>query len=146
MTPAELPRWLEIPISVLLIFGGFTALLGALGLVRFRSFFTRLHAPTKTSTLGIGGVLLGSMVYLSWISELAVIHQVLIAVFVFMTAPISAHQMAKAMLDANPEMRPPLPDSGLADSPRIGNTEAPASHTGQDHDQIGPASQRPAHD
>jgi multicomponent K+:H+ antiporter subunit G len=146
MTPAELPRWLEIPISVLLIFGGFTALLGALGLVRFRSFFTRLHAPTKTSTLGIGGVLLGSMVYLSWISELAVIHQVLIAVFVFMTAPISAHQMAKAMLDANPEMRPPLPDSGLADSPRIGNTQAQASHTGQDHDQIGPASQRPAHD
>jgi multicomponent K+:H+ antiporter subunit G len=119
MTAAELPRWLEVLISALLIFGGFTALLGALGLVRFRSFFTRLHAPTKTSTLGIGGVLLGSMVYLSWISELAVIHQLLIAVFVFMTAPISAHQMAKAMLDANPEMRPPLPDSSDAESLRI---------------------------
>jgi multicomponent K+:H+ antiporter subunit G len=119
MTAAELPHWLEVLIGALLILGGVTALLGALGLVRFRSFFTRLHAPTKTSTLGIGGVLLGSMVYLSWISELAVIHQVLIAVFVFMTAPISAHQMAKAMLDANPEMRPPLPESSGAESPRI---------------------------
>ena len=140
MTAAELPRWLEILISALLIFGGVTALLGALGLVRFRTFFTRLHAPTKTSTLGVGGVLLGSMVYLSWISELAVIHQALIAVFVFMTAPISAHQMAKAMLDANPEMRPPLPDAG--------NTEAPPQQIGQGQaqDQSGPPPQRPAHD
>ncbi len=146
MVAAELPRGIEILISALLIFGGLTAVLGALGLVRFKTFFARLHAPTKTSTLGIGGVLLGSMVYLSWISELAVIHQVLIAVFVFMTAPISAHQMAKAMLDANPEMRPPLPDSGQADSSRIGNSDLPAPHTGQDHDQIRPAPQRPAHD
>ncbi len=146
MVAAELPRGIEILVSVLLIFGGFTALLGALGLVRFRTFFTRLHAPTKTSTLGVGGVLLGSMVYLNWISEMAVIHQVLIAVFVFMTAPISAHQMAKAMLDANPEMRPPLPESGHDDSSRISLTEAPAEHTRQDPDQIGPARQRPAHD
>jgi hypothetical protein len=77
---------------------------------------------------------------------MAVIHQILIAVFVFMTAPISAHQMAKAMLDANPEMRPPLPESGQVDSPRIGNAQTPAPHTGQDHDQIGPAPQQPAHD
>ena len=109
MTAAELPLWLEFLISGLLLLGGFTAVLGALGLVRFRTFFTRLHAPTKASTLGIGGVLLGSIVYLNWISDLAVIHQVLIAMFVFLTAPISAHQMAKAMLDANPDMRPPLP-------------------------------------
>ena len=146
MTAAELPRWIEFLISALLIFGGFTAVLGALGLVRFKTFFARLHAPTKTSTLGIGGVLLGSMVYLSWLSEMAVINQILIAVFVFMTAPISAHQMAKAMLDANPEMRPPLPESGHGDSSRISLTEAPAQHTGQDHDQIGPARQRPGHD
>ncbi len=129
MTAAELPRWIEILISGLLIFGGLTAVLGALGLVRFRTFFTRLHAPTKTSTLGVGGVLLGSMVYLNWISEMAVIHQALIAVFVFMTAPISAHQMAKAMLDANPEMRPPLPESSHVDSPRIGNDQSDGEAT-----------------
>jgi multicomponent K+:H+ antiporter subunit G len=136
MTVAELPRWIEVLISALLIFGGLTAVLGALGLVRFRTFFTRLHAPTKTSTLGVGGVLLGSMIYLSWISEMAVIHQALIAVFVFMTAPISAHQMAKAMLDANPEMRPPLPESGHVESPRTGNDPA--------GDQATSAPERPA--
>ena len=138
MTAAELPRWLEILISGMLLLGGFTAVLGALGLVRFRTFFTRLHAPTKTSTLGIGGVLLGSIVYLSWISDLAVIHQVLIAMFVFMTAPISAHQMAKAMLDANPEMSPPLP----------GNTEAqaPRHEEGEAGDQAGAGSNRRSQD
>ena len=138
MTAAELPRWLEILISGMLLLGGFTAVLGALGLVRFRTFFTRLHAPTKTSTLGIGGVLLGSIVYLSWISDLAVIHQVLIAMVVFMTAPISAHQMAKAMLDANPEMRPPLP----------GTTEAQASRheEGEAGDQAGAGSNRRSQD
>ena len=118
MTATELPRWLELLISGMLLLGGLTAVLGALGLVRFKTFFTRLHAPTKASTLGIGGVLLGSIIYLSWISELAVIHQVLIAMFVFLTAPISAHQMAKAMLDANPDMRPPLPGTTEADPPR----------------------------
>jgi multicomponent K+:H+ antiporter subunit G len=117
MTATELPRWLELLISGLLLLGGLTAVLGALGLVRFKTFFTRLHAPTKASTLGIGGVLLGSIIYLSWISELAVIHQVLIAMFVFLTAPISAHQMAKAMLDANPDMRPPLPGLTETDPP-----------------------------
>ncbi len=138
MTAAELPRWLEILISGMLLLGGFTAVLGALGLVRFRTFFTRLHAPTKTSTLGIGGVLLGSIVYLSWISNLAVIHQVLIAMFVFMTAPISAHQMAKAMLDANPEMRPPLPGTTEAQAPRHEEAEA--------GDQAGAGSNRRSQD
>lgn len=138
MTAAELPRWLEILISGMLLLGGFTAVLGALGLVRFRTFFTRLHAPTKTSTLGIGGVLLGSIVYLSWISNLAVIHQVLIAMFVFMTAPISAHQMAKAMLDANPEMRPPLPGTTEAQAPRYEEGEA--------GDQAGAGSNRRSQD
>jgi multicomponent K+:H+ antiporter subunit G len=138
MTAAELPRWLEILISGMLLLGGFTAVLGALGLVRFRTFFTRLHAPTKTSTLGIGGVLLGSIVYLSWISNLAVIHQVLIAMFVFMTAPISAHQMAKAMLDANPEMRPPLPGTTEAQAPRHEEGEA--------GDQAGSGSNRRSQD
>jgi multicomponent K+:H+ antiporter subunit G len=138
MTVAELPHWLEILISGLLLLGGFTAVLGALGLVRFRTFFTRLHAPTKASTLGIGGVLIGSIVYLSWISDLAVIHQVLIAMFVFLTAPISAHQMAKAMLDANPDMRPPLPGTPEADSPQPEDAQA----GDQAGDQAGAGSDR----
>jgi multicomponent K+:H+ antiporter subunit G len=136
MTAAELPLWLEFLISALLLLGGFTAVLGALGLVRFRTFFTRLHAPTKASTLGIGGVLLGSIVYLNWISDLAVIHQVLIAMFVFLTAPISAHQMAKAMLDANPEMRPPLP--GTTDAQALWHEETQAGAQSGAQSDAGP--------
>ena len=52
---------LEALIALLLVVGGSFALVGAIGLVRFRDFFMRLHAPTKASTLGVGGVLVASM-------------------------------------------------------------------------------------
>ena len=48
----------EVAVSGLLVVGGIFCLVGAVGLVRFSDFYTRLHAPTKASTLGVGGVLL----------------------------------------------------------------------------------------
>lgn len=59
---SNLPLWLEILLSVLLLIGsGLFALVGALGLLRFPDFYMRLHAPTKATTLGVGGLLLASM-------------------------------------------------------------------------------------
>ena len=53
---------LEIITSVFLLIGAFFTLVGSIGLIRLPDFFMRLHAPTKASTLGVGGVLLASMV------------------------------------------------------------------------------------
>jgi multicomponent K+:H+ antiporter subunit G len=73
------------------------ALVGAVGMLRFPDFFMRLHAPTKATTLGVGGVLLASMV-LSWARGSFGVHELLITIFLFVTAPISASLLAKAAL------------------------------------------------
>jgi multicomponent K+:H+ antiporter subunit G len=85
MASADMPFWIELAISLLLIAGGAFALVGAIGLVRLRDFYMRLHAPTKASTLGVGGALLASMVLFGWLGERLVVHELLITLFVFMT-------------------------------------------------------------
>lgn len=92
-----LPLWLEIVASLLLLAGGIFALIGTLGLIRFDSLIMRLHGPTKVSTLGIGLLLLASMLIAAAGSGRIAVHELLITLFVFMTAPISAHLIARAM-------------------------------------------------
>lgn len=80
--------------ALLLIGAGFT-LVGSLGLVRLPDFYARLHGPTKASTLGGGSTLLASVVYFSATAGWS-LHELLVVVFLFITAPVSAHLMAKA--------------------------------------------------
>ena len=54
----------ELLISILLLSGGVFVLVGSIGLLRLQDFYARLHAPTKATTLGLGGILIGSMVYM----------------------------------------------------------------------------------
>lgn len=89
--------WIEWIVAALLVVGGAFALIGAIGLARFPDFFMRLHAPTKATTLGVGGMLLASMVY-GWSLGLPGLHEVLITLFLFITAPVSANLMALAAL------------------------------------------------
>lgn len=97
MNPTNIHPLLEAAVSLLLVVGGSFALIGAIGLVRFRDFFMRLHAPTKASTLGVGGVLLASMLW-HWGQGEWSLQELLIALFVFITAPVSANLLAQAAL------------------------------------------------
>ncbi len=101
----------EIVISVLLVAAGIFGLVGSFGLIKLPDTMTRLHAPTKASTLGVGGVLLASMLYF-WIfrGELSW-HELLITMFIFLTAPITANFIAKAHMHrfANED---DMPDTG----------------------------------
>ena len=101
--------FLQIALSALLAFGCFFILVGALGLVRFSDFFKRLHAPTKASTLGVGCVLVCSVAYHIFLGQDPQPRELLITVFLFITAPISAHLMAKAALSLMMESRPEPP-------------------------------------
>lgn len=83
--------------ATLLLIGAAFLLVGALGLVRFKDFFMRLHAPTKASTLGLGGILLASLL-IHWSQGTVSVHELLITLFVFCTAPVSANLLAKAAL------------------------------------------------
>ncbi|MQP74397.1 Na+/H+ antiporter subunit G [Stenotrophomonas sp. MYb238] len=104
----------QILLSALLLFGCFFILVGALGLVRLSDFFKRLHAPTKASTLGVGCVLVCSVAYHIFLGEDPQPRELLITVFLFITAPISAHMMAKAALSLMMESRPQVPGDDSA--------------------------------
>jgi multicomponent K+:H+ antiporter subunit G len=93
----ELHWAIQALIAALLVAAGVFALVGAVGMLRFPDFFMRLHAPTKATTLGVGGVLLASMV-LSWARGSFGVHELLITIFLFVTAPISASLLAKAAI------------------------------------------------
>lgn len=99
---------LEVITSVLLMIGAFFILVGSIGLVRLPEFFMRLHAPTKASTLGVGGVLLASMVYA--FNESVLIHELIITLFVFVTAPVSAHLLSQAALRLKLKSKARLPE------------------------------------
>lgn len=102
--------FLEILVCALLLLGGAFALVGSWGLAKLGDFFKRLHGPTKASTLGVGGVLLASMLWQAMQGQPS-LRELLITLFLFMTAPVSAHLLAKAALSLDPSQRPPLPPS-----------------------------------
>jgi multicomponent K+:H+ antiporter subunit G len=87
----------EIIVSIMLLVGAFFTLVGAIGMVRFRDFFQRLHAPTKATTLGVGGILIASMIHGVAHGRYG-IHELLITMFLFITAPVSANLLSKAAL------------------------------------------------
>lgn len=86
----------EAIVSALLLIGSLFTLIGAIGLARLPDFFMRLHGPTKSTTLGVGGIVLASVIYFSVHNNFASLHELLIPAFLFLTAPISAHMLAKA--------------------------------------------------
>ncbi len=89
---------LEILISLFLVIGAVFALIGSIGLARLPDLFMRLHGPTKATTLGVGGILIASVLHFSHRGEGLSLHELLITVFLFITAPISAYLIARAML------------------------------------------------
>ena len=96
MTP-DLPFLVELLVSIALVVGALFVFVGSLGLARLGDFYSRLHGPSKATTLGLGATLLGSIVYFSGRGA-ASLHEVLITFFLFITTPVSAHLMAKAAL------------------------------------------------
>lgn len=100
---------IEILLSVLVVAGAIFTFIGSLGLVRFKDFYTRLHAPTKATTLGVGCLLIASSLFFSLTTEHIGLHEVLVTLFLFITAPISAHLLAKAALHQRLPSVTPLP-------------------------------------
>lgn len=93
-----MPLWLDAIIATLILAGALVAALGSLGLARMPDFYMRLHGPTKASTLGVGATLLGSMLWFSTVKGGISVQEILITVFLFATAPVSAHMMGRAAL------------------------------------------------
>lgn len=109
---------LDFLLSILILIGAGFTLIGSLGLVRLRDFYSRLHAPTKASTLGVGSLLIASALFFSFKDEGLSVHEVLVTLFLFITAPVGAHLMAKAALHLRLESKAALPDEDLLNGDR----------------------------
>ena len=105
----ELPAVLDALLALLVVLGAAFALIGSWGLARLSDFLKRLHGPTKATTLGVGRVLLASAIWFSFAREAVSLHELLITLFLFMTAPISAHLLIKAAIKLDPSIGPPAP-------------------------------------
>jgi len=122
MTPAALSVPMAILISAALVGGALFALAGAVGAVRLRTFYQRVHAPTLGSSMGMFLILASSILYFSAVRRAPVFHEILIAVFLTLTTPISLMLIVRAALARDrmegSEDVPPLspePGDGMSD-------------------------------
>ena len=94
----ELSMWVEIPVAILLVLGGLFALVGAIGLVRLKDYFQRMHPPALASTLGAWSVALASIIYFSALKSGPVLHAWLIPILLAITVPVTTLLLARAAL------------------------------------------------
>ncbi|MEW7848435.1 monovalent cation/H(+) antiporter subunit G [Massilia aurea] len=92
----HLSDWAALVVSLLLILGASVVLIGALGLVRLRTFYQRIHGPAITITIGTGSLLLASMLYFTTAQSRPVVHEVIITLFVLLTAPVVSMMIMRA--------------------------------------------------
>lgn len=112
----------DIVTALLLVIGAAFMLLAGLGVVRMPDLFMRTQAATKAATLGAGCMLMAVAVHFG---ELTVVTRaVLIAAFILLTAPVSAHMIARAAHSVDT----PLWEGTIADELR-GEHRSPAERT-----------------
>jgi multicomponent K+:H+ antiporter subunit G len=103
----------EAVVSGAVVIGGLFTLLGAIGLARLPDFYSRLHAPTKASTLGVGGMLVAAMIH-GFATGDPSLREFLITLFIFVAAPVSAALLAAAALHLKVHSIAKLPEERRA--------------------------------
>lgn len=94
----SMPIWVEALTAFLLIASSLFALTGALGLLRLKDFFQRMHPPALASTLGAWCVALASILYFSELKSGLVIHAWLIPILLAITVPVTTLLLARTAL------------------------------------------------
>ena len=87
---------IEWVVILLVVFGTVINLVSSLGVIRMRDVYTRAHATTKSATLGILSILLGAFIHFMYSYQIFSVRMLLGIVFVFLTAPISAHLIIRS--------------------------------------------------
>ena len=99
----------EFIIALHIVVGAIFVLVGSFGLIKLPDVMSRLHGPSKATTLGVGGCLIASILYFTVSEGRLSVQEVLITFFLFMTAPVTANFLAKAHLHTRPEQDAALP-------------------------------------
>ena len=105
----DLPAWAAYLTALFVLAGAGLTLIGSLGLLRLGTFYQRVHAPTLGTTLGAGGMLIGSMICFSVLETRPVLHEILIAVFVTVTTPVTLILLVRATLHRGDAQKPSSP-------------------------------------
>lgn len=100
---------IEAAVAVFILVGALFLFVGSLGLAKLPDTLRRLHAPTKATTLGIGSLLIASMLFFVLLRDATGIHELLITLFLFLTAPVTAKMIAKAHVFRSREAGQALP-------------------------------------
>ena len=108
---SPLPAWIELAIALLVFAGAAVTLVGTVGLVRWASFYQRIHAPTLGSSLGAALILVASLLHSSLALGQPVLHEILVLVFILVTTPVTLALLARAALyrdrsEGNPDVPP----------------------------------------
>jgi len=98
MNVAEVPIWVQWVVGLFLVIGSTFALIGAIGLLRLSSFYQRVHAPTLGNTLGVWLTVGASMLFFSFLQHRAVLHEILLGVFIYLTAPATSILIVRAAI------------------------------------------------
>lgn len=93
-----LPAWVEAVVGLLLLASGLLSLSGAIGLLRLKDFFQRMHPPALAYTLGAWCVTLASIIYFSAVESRLALHTWLIIILLCVTVPITTSLLARAAL------------------------------------------------
>jgi multicomponent K+:H+ antiporter subunit G len=99
MEAPDLPGWAALLTALFVLAGAGLTLIGSIGLLRLRNFYQRVHAPTLGTTLGTGAILIGSMICFSVLETRPILHEILIALFVTVTTPVTFIFLVKAARD-----------------------------------------------
>lgn len=94
----DLPIWAAVPVAAFLVIGAALALIGSLGLLRLRSFYDRIHAPTLGTSWGAMATILASIIYFSFQGERVILHEILIGFFIMCTTPVTLMLLGRAAL------------------------------------------------
>ncbi len=93
-----LSLWIEIPVALLLVLASLFTLCGAIGLLRMKDFFQRMHPPALASTIGAWCVALASILYFSGLKSEPVMHAWLIPILLSITVPVTTLLLARTGL------------------------------------------------
>lgn len=84
----------DVIAAALLLLGTLLTLIAGVGVLRFPDAFTRMHAATKSTSLGLALVLLGAAIRIETAGN--TVKLLLVVAFQFLTAPIAAHMVGRA--------------------------------------------------
>ncbi len=97
----DLPIWLAIIIAILLIISGIVTIIGSFGLLNLKTFYERMHAPTMGMTLGVFCVVISATIMASFLQSRPIVHEILICVFLVLTAPVTAILLMQSAIHRN---------------------------------------------